>query len=603
MFTEGDQSIPVKLRLWAQTVQGGQWIGPGEFSFPPWHFGSAIESLLAANQALGGFPLDTDAAVDRLIESIHQQTLAAEEVVLEDLKPLGPAEILTNLGAAGFKRLHTQSTFDLRNISRLHAMKHGANFSVPGAGKTNALLALHALERARQDNLHLMVICPKNAMISWDQEIEDCLGSDYKFLRLTGGLSSVKSMLSKSPRFSLISYQQLQTAIEPVLDFLYRLPVHLVLDESHRIKAGDASLQGKLALMLAPFARRRDILSGTPMPQGISDIVAQFDFLWPKVGLAAEIELQTDPSRKLEVARNFIEPFYVRTTKPELGIRPPDVRELKVGMSEEEADVYALMRSFTAQSLAGLDSEDKSVYRKFGKTLMRLLQFASYPPLLKVPAENFGVGTDLLDRLSRLTPDSSSKLNALDQYVHETLKDSGEKIVVWSSFLGAIQMLESRFGEYGATSIHGGVSTGDEDDDETREGRIRRFHQDKHCRVLVANPAACGEGISLHKAAHNAIYLDRTFNAAHYLQSIDRINRRGLPKDVITRVRILTLTGTIDDVVSSRLRLKVDALQKLLSDKSLSAMVYDPEDIEEFQTEEVSLDAEDMRAVRQHLGH
>lgn len=57
--------------------------------------------------------------------------------------------------------------------------------------------------------------------------------------------------------------------------------------------------------------------------------------------------------------------------------------------------------------------------------------------------------------------------------------------------------------------------------------------------VMVANPAAASEGVSLHRVCHHAIYLDRTFNAAHYLQSEDRIHRFGLPKDQETIVEIV----------------------------------------------------------------
>ena len=593
--------MPPALMLWSQTIEGGFWVTDEEFAFPPWQFGSAIEGLRVVHQQLGGFSISTDTAVDSLGERFRLQREAADVISRQELEPLGHAELLEELRLSGFQRLATQSEFDLRNISKLFAMAHGANFSVPGAGKTNSLLALHALEGRQRKDIRLLVICPKNAMISWDDEIRECLGQDAFFVRLTGGKNMVARQLEKNPRYALISYQQLQTSTAEVLQFLYEREVHLTLDESHRIKAGNSSLQGQAAIRLAPFAARRDILSGTPMPQGLPDISAQFEFLWPKLGLAAVLELEEDPKRRLEIARNTIQPFYVRTTKPELGIAPPDVRPVNVRMTNDEAKVYDLLRSYTAQQLAGLDLADKAVYRKFGASLMRLLQFSSFPGLLARAVERTGISSDLMLRLDHLASRPSSKVNKLDVLVEGMLKREDQKIVIWSTFIGSIEMLEQRYSSLGATSIHGGVLTGDETDADTREGRIRRFHNDESCRVLVANPAACGEGISLHKAAHNAIYLDRSFNAAHFLQSIDRINRRGLPDGVVTKVRILNLEGTIDEVVAKRLKIKVNALQEILSDTSLSAMVYDPEDIEEFGTDELSLDDQDMVDVRSHV--
>ena len=52
-------------------------------------------------------------------------------------------------------------------------------------------------------------------------------------------------------------------------------------------------------------------------------------------------------------------------------------------------------------------------------------------------------------------------------------------------------------------------------------------------------PAAAGEGISLHHAAHDAIYLDRSYVSTHYLQSIDRIHRLGLNEGVETHIWII----------------------------------------------------------------
>ena len=66
----------------------------------------------------------------------------------------------------------------------------------------------------------------------------------------------------------------------------------------------------------------------------------------------------------------------------------------------------------------------------------------------------------------------------------------------------------------------------------------------------------------LHRVCHHAIYLDRNFNAAQFLQSIDRIHRLGLEDSVETNVEILRSPGTIDDIVNQRLNSKVSNMQK-----------------------------------------
>jgi SNF2 family DNA or RNA helicase len=225
---------------------------------------------------------------------------------------------------------------------------------------------------------------------------------------------------------------------------------------------------------------------------------------------------------------------------------------------------------------------------------MRLLQFASDPELIE---KSGALSESMAEEFSNSITKPTAKERKLDELVISTLARPGEKVVIWSSFVQTVEKLRHRYESFGSTSIHGGINTGEEDDGDTREGRIRRFNQESSCRVLVANPAACGEGISLHKAAHNAIYFDRSFNAAHFLQSVDRIHRRGLPNNIDTHIYILTVNETIEEAVRSRLSEKVAALSKILADPSLASMIYDPEDVSEFGPEVDFMDESDLAAI------
>ena len=83
-------------------------------------------------------------------------------------------------------------------------------------------------------------------------------------------------------------------------------------------------------------------------------------------------------------------------------------------------------------------------------------------------------------------------------------------------------------------------------------------------RVIIANPFAVAESISLHKACHNAIYLERSFNCAHFIQSKDRIHRYGLPKDTETNYFYIVSENSIDEVVDERLKRKEERLLDLI---------------------------------------
>ena len=105
----------------------------------------------------------------------------------------------------------------------------------------------------------------------------------------------------------------------------------------------------------------------------------------------------------------------------------------------------------------------------------------------------------------------------------------------------------------------------DEERELTREGIVKQFH-DPNCpyKVIIANAFAVAESISLHKACHNAIYMERSFNCAHYMQSKDRIHRYGLAKDVVTNYYYLLSEESVDETVDARLRMKESRMLEII---------------------------------------
>ena len=135
-------------------------------------------------------------------------------------------------------------------------------------------------------------------------------------------------------------------------------------------------------------------------------------------------------------------------------------------------------------------------------------------------------------------------------------------------------------------SLYGAIPTGEASDPSTREGRLAKFHSNPDCMTLIANPAAAGEGISLHTVCHDAIYLDRSYVSTHYLQSIDRIHRLGLPPDVDTNIHIYRTKapaglGSVDLSVSRRLAQKIHGLEHLLDDQDLRELALDEDEADD----------------------
>jgi hypothetical protein len=219
------------------------------------------------------------------------------------------------------------------------------------------------------------------------------------------------------------------------------------------------------------------------------------------------------------------------------------------------------------------------------KSVMRLLQLSTNPVLALRAISQDAVGLDsgIVDRVIAEGP--SIKMRAVADLARQLARE-GRKSVIWTIFTDTLLQMETLLADLNPVLLYGIVPTGEPTDPNTREGRIRRFHEDPSCRVILANPAAAGEGISLHKVCHDAIYLDRSYVTTHYLQSIDRIHRLGLPPDVQTNIHIFQTMaprglGCIDHSVSRRLAQKLRALQLLLDDPDLHEIALDEETTED----------------------
>jgi SNF2 family DNA or RNA helicase len=297
----------------------------------------------------------------------------------------------------------------------------------------------------------------------------------------------------------------------------------------------------------------------------------------------------------------------VRTTKSELQLPQLDVVPVAVELGALQRELYELLRSEAKRIAAGISASDRRFLRTLGAHVIRLLEAASNPMLLaqsELPEGDAAEGSsgiqawELLREVAR--SERPAKIaKAVEIAEHALNADRRSKLLIWTSFVQNVLVLEKLLAGFKPVILYGAIPTGSEEDADTREGRIRQFHRDPACRVMIANPAACGEGISLHQACHHAIYVDRTFNAAHYLQSIDRIHRLGLPAATVTRVEILEARWTIDTRVARRLKAKIDSMSLILNDRGLAALAYDPEDVvEEFPA---GIQPEDVEEIVEHL--
>lgn len=489
-------------------------------------------------------------------------------------------EIRSRLKEEGFER--ELRDFQVRDLKRLISLSNGANFSVPGAGKTTVTLALNVL--TRQPGQILLVIGPKASFPAWREVVGECIRPDapngnaepFTIIMSTG--DALGKALSSGHKRMVLSYDLMIQNSDIVRNFVALNKVHLVLDEAHRMKAGFGSQRGALLLNLAPLPIRRDILTGTPMPQQPSDIQSQLDFLWPGAGLGVQIARGDAP-------RQVLGELYVRTTKQDLKLDKPHRHFLDVPMAPGQMALYGIVKNEFLRQVSSLGLDARFDAPAARRSVMRLLQLSANPMLaLRSIAEDaIAMDSAILDLVVEEGP--STKMRAVADAARK-MAFEGRKTVIWTIFTDTILQMETMLADLNPVTLYGAVPSGEPSDPETREGRIKRFHEDDACRVMIANPAAAGEGISLHKVCHDAIYLDRSYVTTHYLQSIDRIHRLGLPPGTETNIYIYrTLApmglGCIDHSVSHRLRQKLRALQQLLDDPDLHEIALDEENADD----------------------
>jgi len=558
-----------------------------------------------------GIDFTTDAEITRILEQA-----AREQAHYEEAKRHIPNTARINKGISlPPKIVRALLTHQQQGLEHLLSVKHGANFSVPGSGKTTIVYA--AFENLRQEGIvdKLFVIGPRSCFLPWEEEAIKCYGSPLRSVRLTGARANRQSAYLQAGDYDLFlcTYQTATNDIEDVLELCQRYRLFVVIDESHNIKKIEGGIWSEAMLRIAPYATRRAILSGTPMPNDFSDLWSQITFLWPGeqvLGNRAQFRYRCDDKNELDAIRQSVRPFFHRAKKTELGLPPVKFVIHECTLKTYQSNIYKALAIKILHEIH-LQPEERQLLRQWRKgRMVRLLQAASNPTLVSQYSEEFNltpVSTDgpSIIQLIKKYPEYEIpvKFELVDKLVHK-LVSQGEKIVVWTTFVHNIRMLKHFLKDLEPFVVFGAIPKDESEDIEfNREQQIRQFKETNGAAVLLANPAACAESISLHKACHHAAYLDRTFNCGQYMQSLDRLHRIGLASGEIVTYHLLTAQNTIDETVDRRLNEKQEIMLRLLEDDlPLGAFEVEPYEMERTDDEEMIDFQESVADIQKQYG-
>ena len=514
-----------------------------------------------------------------------------------------------------------------QEVGLAHALTAGnaANFSVPGSGKTATALAVAASHLTTGTVNLVIVVGPLAAFGPWEHETRAAVGGILRTRRIRGTSRARRAAYTaaRPGGLLLISFASAAADRLALIELCKAHATMLIVDESHRIKRFKGGLWAPALVDVARHARVRMILSGTPMPQGGRDLFTQLNVLWPGGELTG--------SRDAFAARvdtNFasvlrdVQPFMSRTPKHALGLPPYRLQRHEIALQGTQAEIYDLVLTGLRRRIDHADTWADKIETLRRARPIRLLQAATNPDLFnrgdayyRLPRVETPNPT-LMDRLADYPAHEvpAKSLAALDLLTRIAAK--GGKTVCWSNFVGNLDQFSALVRDrlrIPCFQIDGRVPAGDDtgddlsgharanpDDTDTRERIIERFLNTDGAAVLVTNPASCSESISLHRGCHNAIYLDRTYDCAQFLQSIDRIHRLGLPNNVTVEIHILLATNdegpTIDHLVDASLLAKEAVMLELLEGAELSPLQ---------QNDDPSADAEgtdqDLAALLRYL--
>lgn len=497
------------------------------------------------------------------------------------------------------RNLPNRSLYKLQLLSAYHLAfsQNSCNFSAPGAGKTSVVYGAFAyLSNLSPENKKyvdkLLIISPLSAFGPWELEYKECFGKTPTIKRLNGKVSlqdKKQYLYSIEPaKITLLSYASITSLKTELIYFLRNNKVMVVLDEAHKVKNTDGGIMAAGVLDIAPFCSSRVVLTGTPAPNGFEDLYNLYKFIWPtKKIIPYEIyqlknmsKSESDP--RVDNLLHCIEPFFIRVKKSDLGIPPAtEHAPIIIPMGKIQRKIYDIIEKKYIDDI--VSSKDKWFRENLVKArLIRMMQAATNPSLLSIPLKQFAsidcfnpdvVNEDssLINDILRYAQDETPPKFIKAKEIIENIINGGGKVIVWAIYIKNILDFQTYLQKtgipcktlYGATP----VSTGDEDENEveTREQIIAEFHKpNSSFKVIIANPFAVSESISLHKACHNAIYMERSFNAAHFIQSKDRIHRYGLKPGTATNYYYLLSEDSIDEVIHSRLIEKETRLREII---------------------------------------
>lgn len=500
----------------------------------------------------------------------------------------------------------------------LHSMKTPALFGACGTGKTYMVATFAESLIQAGAKMVFLVLCPVNLIRHvWEEDVA-------KFTSLTSAsLREVQRLYirsddwdpdadrndpkarSKAKRrakarlntkldakidkcdvdFYVINFESLRTKTKEdrIRKLLKRkssegYSICMVIDESSRIK-NPTSKTYRSIKRLRTMCERCIIMTGTPSPNGILDLWAQFSVLDGGMTLQPAFNdyrhdtcheisprnfTRTDRSGRErpvtwwepkagapQLVYNTIQPRTIRfRTEDCIDLPPRRFIRRDVSMSKEQIAAYDDMEERLFLELEG----EPVTANVAASRLMKLREitggFLITDNKKEVP-------------LNKNSPKMLELDTLLEQSIAPKLGDDGPplKALIWAQYQWECRTLVDRYKKhYGSLGLFGGISQS------AKDRNIRSFRDDPRCRLLVCHPASAGHGLTLTEGSYS-FYYSMSYNFEELHQSIYRIYRPGQIRS--TTYYFLVAPRTIDEALLAAIQQKKN-LSDLITDGRFS---------------------------------
>lgn len=377
----------------------------------------------------------------------------------------------------------------------------------PGLGKTIQAIGVANYLGLRR----LLVICPAGLRLNWERELS-------KWHMWSSGVDVILTGPPK-PRplqSTVISYDLASrwTKNRGAYDLV-------ICDEAHYLKNPTAE-RTKAVLGskrrgpgLIHLAKRRLILTGTPIPNRVNEIHPLLRAFAPQVidnmSAAAFLSWYAVMVNDLCVGVRHAEELYSRLRANVM------VRRLKKDVLKDLPEKRYKMVVFPASG--GLR-----------KVIQRERQFSAS----EIIQHGAPVGTALPEIRREMGVEKASQVV---QYARDIFEDGVQKIVIYAHHREVVTILERGLVDYSPVVVTGSTSA------QARQAAVDRFQSDPSVRVFIGNIVAAGTGITL-TAANDVIFAEASWVPGENTQAEDRCHRVGQTEKVL--VHILVVEGSLD---------------------------------------------------------